>query len=285
MLRFLFLFFCGLIASIPLAFAQIHIVAAENFYGEVAQELGGDQVSVTSILKNPEQDPHLFSANPTTAKAVAEADMVIYNGANYDDWMARLLSIPGKKERITLVVADLIGLKKGENPHIWYMPTTMSQYAQALSKHFSTLDPTHKKEYTDRLQQFEDKQKVLQNTVQQLKEKISGTSVTATEPVFNWMIEALGLKMRNLAFQWSVENEGSPSPSSLKAMLDDLNNHRVRALFYNTQVSSSLIDQIITTAKKNRIPVIGITETQPLGVSYHQWMQTQLTSLAHALIP
>lgn len=269
----------------PLAFAQIHIVAAENFYGDIAQKLGGDFVSVISILKNPEQDPHLFSADPTTAKAVAEADIVISNGANYDDWMARLLSIPGKKGRISLIVADLVRFKTGENPHIWYIPSTMSQYAQVLSRDFSTLDPAHKNEYAERLQQFEAEQKILQNTVEQLKKKISGMSVTATEPVFNGMLETLGLKVRNLAFQWSVENEGSPSASSIKAMLDDLNNHRVRILFYNTQVTSSLIDQIKTVANKNHIPVIGISETEPPGVTYHQWMQAQLQSLAHVLTP
>lgn len=281
--RFLFIFFCGLICQIPFALAQIHLVAAENFYGEVAQELGGDSVSVTNILKSPKQDPHLFSASPTIAKAVAEADIVVYNGANYDDWMVRLLSISGKKERITLTVADLVGVKVGENPHIWYMPNTMSYYAKTLSQHFSALDPAHKNEYAVRLAQFEVKQKAFQDQVQQLKKRISGLSVTATEPVFNRMTEALGLKMRNLAFQWSLENEGSPSPSSVKAMLDDLNQHQVRVLFYNTQVTSPLADQIKTVAGKNHIPIVGVSETQPSGLTYHQWMQQQLQSLADAL--
>ena len=107
--------------------------------------------------------------------------------------------------------------------------------------------------------------------------------VTATEPVFNWMAEALGLQMRNLAFQWSVENESSPSPVAVKNMLDDLKNHTVRVLFYNAQVTSPLITQIKDTAEKNHVPVIGVTETQPPDVTYHQWMQQQLQALEDAL--
>lgn len=275
---FYILFFCSLVCQ-P-SFAQIHLIAAENFYGDIAKELGGDSVDVVSILKNPQQDPHLFTASPTIAKAVASADIVVYNGAHYDDWMVRLLSASDKKNRIVLSVADLVGVKAKDNPHIWYIPTTMSYYAQALVQHFSALDPIHENEYKQRLQAFQAKQKTFQNEVAQLKRKISGLSVTATEPVFSHMIEALGLKIRNLDFQWSVANEGALSPSEVKSMLDDLNHHQVRILFYNTQVTSPLINQIKTVAEKNHIPVIGISETQPLGMSYHEWMQQQLQSLA-----
>jgi zinc/manganese transport system substrate-binding protein len=281
--RFFILFLCGIMYQIPAAFAQIQLVAAENFYGEVAQELGGDQVAVTSIMQNPEQDPHLFTASPTIARAIAKADIVVYNGADYDDWMVKLLSASSKKT-YTLVIAELIGAKKGENPHIWYIPTTMSHYAEALSKKLIELDPSHKDDYAQRLQQFQQKQTALQNTVARLKQKTNGVMVTATEPVFNWMAEALGLQMRNLAFQWSVENEASPSPSAVKAMLDDLKNHTVRVLFYNAQVTSPLVTQIKEAAEKNHIPVIGVTETQPPGVRYHQWMAQQLRDLEKVII-
>lgn len=284
-IHFLAATLCLLLCQIPIALAKVQIVAAENFYGEVAKEIGGDQVTVTSILQNPEQDPHLFTASPSVAKSIAKADIVVYNGADYDEWMTHLLSASNKKNppATIIIVAELVGTKKGDNPHIWYIPSTMSYYADALYKALIAQDPSHKDDYTQHLQQFQLKQTELQNTVAALRKKTNGLAVTATEPVFNWMADALGLQMRNLDFQWSMENEGSPAPSAVKAMLDDLKNHKVHALFYNAQVTSPLTTQIKTEAEANHIPVIGITETLPNNLTYHQWMHQQLQALERAL--
>jgi zinc/manganese transport system substrate-binding protein len=267
------------------AFAQLHIVAAENFYGDVAKELGGNQVQVISILQNPEQDPHLFTASPSIAKAIAGADIVVYNGADYDGWMAKLLSAVSAKQHIVIVVADLMGIKAGENPHIWYMPTTMSRYAEALSKQLVRLDPAHTNDYTKRLTQFQLKQTALQDKIKQLKQKTDGLAVTATEPVFNWMAAALGFQIRHLDFQQSVENESSPSPAAMKKMLDDLNHHKIRILFYNMQVTSPLVNQVVEVAKKNQVPVVGVTETQPTEMDYHHWMNKELADVARVFNP
>lgn len=282
-LYFLLLFFFGMIAQIPVSLAQkptmpIQVLAAENFYGDIAKALGGEHVAVSSILKNPAQDPHVFSTSPSIAKAVLGADIVIYNGAHYDDWMMRLLSVSNQKKHV-IVVADLVGVKAGDNPHIWYIPTTMSRYADVFSQRLIVLDPSHAEDYKKRLAQFQLQQTALQNTVAALRKKTQGAAVTATEPVFNYMAEALGLKMQNMDFQWSIENEGSPSPAAMKQMQDDLKNHRVRILFYNTQVTSSLVDQIKAVAEKSHIPIVGVTETQPTDMTYHQWMQQQLEAV------
>jgi zinc/manganese transport system substrate-binding protein len=288
-LYFLLLLCFGMMAQIPASLAQkptapIYIIAAENFYGDIAKALGGDHVEVSSILKNPAQDPHAFSTSPSIAKAVLGADIVIYNGAHYDDWMARLLSASSQQAhaQTVMVVADLVGVKSGDNPHIWYIPSTMSHYAEALSQHLIALDPSHTEDYKKRLTQFQLAQTALQNTVAALRKKTEGAAVTATEPVFNYMAEALGLKMQHMDFQWSIENESAPSPAAVQRMQDDLKNHRVRILFYNTQVTSPLVDQLKSVAEKSHVPIVGVTETQPLGVTYHQWMQQQLEAVKEA---
>ena len=104
---------------------KITIVAAENFYGDVAQQIGGDQVSVASILSNPDQDPHLFETAPSVVREIAAAQLVIYNGADYDPWMERLLKVTPKPGRVVIVAADLMHKKAGDNPHLWYDPATM----------------------------------------------------------------------------------------------------------------------------------------------------------------
>src|SRR5208282_1688483 len=111
----------------------IDIVAAENFYGDLATQIGGPEVHVTSILSNPDQDPHLFEASPSVARALSAARIVVYNGIDYDPWMAKLLGAARSAERQTIVVADLIGRKTGDNPHIWYDPATMLACARALA--------------------------------------------------------------------------------------------------------------------------------------------------------
>src|SRR5271165_1881161 len=103
----------------------VPVVAAENFYGDVAGQIGGPDVKVTSILSNPDQDPHLFEVSPSVARALSAARIVIYSGIDYDPWMAKLLAAARSADRRVIVVADLIGRKTGDNPHIWYDPATM----------------------------------------------------------------------------------------------------------------------------------------------------------------
>jgi zinc/manganese transport system substrate-binding protein len=264
-------------------FAKLNIIAAENFYGDIAQMLGGEHVTVTSILHNPQQDPHLFSASPSLAKNIAHADIVIYNGKHYDDWMQRLLSVSGKKKlRHTIVVADLIKIDANKNPHIWYDPNTLWLYAQKLSDLLISLDPDHQADYLTQLSLLEKKQHALTAYIANLKPKLVGQPITATEPVFGYMADALGLSTEASSFQWSVEHDGSPSPSAMKEMLTVLQQNKVRAFIYNKQVSDPMIDNLIQIAKKNNIPVIAVTETQPENMDYYTWMRTQLEQLAAA---
>ncbi len=276
--------FLSFLFWVPSTLAIIHIVAAENFYGEIAKQLGGDHVRVINILSNPNQDPHFFSSTPSIARAVAEANIVIYNGADYDNWMQRLLTIPGKQpKRYTIAVADLVGVMPGDNPHIWYSPGTMKLYAEALTHLLASIDPAHQPYYAAQLQRFEQDQQAFENYVSALKQQIQGMPVAATEPVFNTMASALGLKMYEEGFQWSVMNEGTPSPSEVRTFIDDLKGHRVKLIFYNRQVTNPLTENLRTIAQQNGIPQIGVTETQPAGMSYHQWMLSQLDQIKAVL--
>ncbi len=133
---------------------KIAIVAAENFYGDVAQQIGGDQVSVTSILSNPDQDPHLFETAPSVVREIAAAQVVIYNGADYDPWMERLLKVTPKPGRVVIVAADLMHKKAGDNPHLWYDSATIPAVAKALATALGTADPAHADHYMTGLKAF-----------------------------------------------------------------------------------------------------------------------------------
>lgn len=264
------------------AFSIVKIVAAENFYGQTAQVLGGDKVEVRSILENPQQDPHFFSAVPKTAKQLSEADVVIYNGLDYDPWMQKLLSSNSKKQQI-LIVSDLIGAKTGANPHIWYNPNTMSIFAQKLTQVLTEMDPANRVYYQNKLKVFLSQQQDLLHYINALRNKNGGLAYAATEPLFNDMAALLNFSNRNEPFQWQVMGEGAPSPTAVKDTMNLLNQKQVKLLIYNEQVTSTLTDNIKETAAKNNIPIVGMSETQPANLNYQQWMQTQLQKIADAV--
>ena len=267
----------------PIASAKTQVVAAENMYGALAQQLGGEFVSATSILNNPTQDPHLFNAAPSVAKAVADADVIVYNGIDYDNWMQKLLSVKGPKQKQIIVVADLVGAKPGMNPHLWYDPATMPLLAKTLTNTFQALDKANKDVYQQRLAQFLQDYQSLQADIYRLRLKFQNTPVIATESVFGYLAQALSLQMHGEALQTSLMNETTPSPSQLKAFEDELTHRQVRLLIYNKQVSEPLVQRLIEIASKAGIPSVGVTEIQPAGMTYVQWMRNQLGEIEKAL--
>ncbi len=272
------------LASFPAMAAEpIHVVAAENFYGDIAKQIGGPTVKVTSILSNPDTDPHLFEASPSVARSLKGAQIVIYSGIDYDPWMTDLLNASKAPDRKTIVVADLIAKKSGDNPHIWYDPATMVALAQAMKDALVAADPTNKAEYEKRLTAFEDSLKPVQDKIGELKKRSAGVPVTATEPVFGYMFEALGMVVRNEAFQLAVMNDTEPSPSQIAAFEDDLKTGKVKLLVYNSQASDPLADRMLKLAKASNIPVVGATETEPPGSTYQKWMMGELVAVDKAL--
>ncbi|WJF89703.1 metal ABC transporter solute-binding protein [Paraburkholderia bonniea] len=265
------------------ASTKIPVVAAENFYGDVARQLGGDQVEVSSILSNPDQDPHLFEASPKTARALHQARLVIYNGADYDPWMKKLLDVSSNPQRTVIVAAQLTGKKSGDNPHLWYDPATMPAVARAISAALIAADPSHKATYEANLTQFLTSLKPLDDKIATLRTRYAGLPVTATEPVFGYLSAAIGLTMRNQRFQLAAMNDTEASAADIAAFESDLRNRRVRVLIYNSQATEPLTQRLLALARRSNVPAISVTETQPAGKTFQQWMLAQLDALDAAL--
>ncbi|WP_244814293.1 metal ABC transporter solute-binding protein, Zn/Mn family [Caballeronia sp. Lep1P3] len=262
----------------------VPVVAAENFYGDVIRQLGGENVQVTSILNNPDEDPHLFEASPKTARALAHAALVVYNGANYDPWMDKLLgSTRTSGKRTVIVAAQLTGKKPGDNPHLWYDPPTMPAVAKAVSAYLSSADPAHKRDYDARLATFLDSLKPIDARIAVMKSHYKGVPVTATEPVFGYTADAIGFEMRNQRFQTAEMNETEPSPADIAAFEKDLRERRVHVLIYNSQATGALTRRLLDVAKDAHLPSVSVTETLPAGKTYQQWIESQLDALAGAL--
>lgn len=267
------------------AAGPVRVVAAENFYGDIAHQIGGRDVTVRSILSNPDQDPHLFEVSPSVAREVATARIVIYNGIGYDPWMAQLLRAAHGTNRRTIVVADLVGRKAGDNPHIWYDPHTMLALARSLTQALIADDPAHKAGYERQLTRFVASMQPVQAKIAALRRRLAGTPVTATEPIFGYMFAALGMRVRNNGFQLAVMNNTEPSVADVAAFENDLRMHRVRLLIYNSQATDPIADRMERLARAAGIPVVGATETEPPGAEYQQWMLHELDAVARALLP
>ncbi len=277
-------FFAGLIIpTAARAAGAIPILAAENFYGDVAQQIGGNHAKVVSILANPDQDPHLFEVSPSVAREVSAARIVIYNGIGYDPWMAKLLGAIRKPGREVIVVAGLIGAKAGDNPHIWYDPATMPRLAKILAADLSRLDPAHRADFEEHLTRFRHSMDAIQAKIATLRARLAGTPVTATEPVFGYMFAALGMPVRNMRFQIAVMNGVGPSAGSVAAFESDLRAHRVKLLVYNAQASGRMAKRMKEIATASQIPVVAVTETEPRGATYQQWILSELAAIDRAL--
>lgn len=263
--------------------ATVNVVAAENFYGDVASQIGGRHVAVTSILSNPDQDPHLFEASPKTARALQHAQVVIYNGADYDPWMGKLLGASKQAKRATIVVADLVGRKPGDNPHLWYDPATMPAAARAIAAELGRADPANQADYDANLQKFVASLKPIDAKVAALRAQYKGVPVTATEPVFGYLSDAIGLDMRNQRFQLATMNDTEASAQDVAAFENDLRKQQVRVLIYNSQAEAPMTKRLLKVARDGGVPSVSVTETQPAGKTFQQWMAGQLDALAAAL--
>ena len=263
--------------------APIAVVAAENFYGDVAKQIGGDRVAVGSIMNNPDQDPHLFETTPGVVRQIADAQIVILNGADYDAWMDKLISVAPRPDRAVIDVAKLTGKKAGDNPHLWYDPATMPAAAKAMAGALAAADPAHMSDYDARLKTFLASLKAVNHKIAAIRAKFAGTPVTASEPVFGYMAGALGLTMHNERFQLSIMNSTEPSARDVAAFENDLKGHTARVMFVNKQASDKAVERLVNLARKSRIPVVGVTETAPPGLSYQDWMLNELNDTEKAL--
>ncbi|MFI5042835.1 MAG: metal ABC transporter solute-binding protein, Zn/Mn family [Acidimicrobiales bacterium] len=264
---------------------RVSVVAAENFYGNIAQQIGGTHVNVTSVLSDPNADPHLFQANTTTAAEVAEAEVVIENGVHYDDWMDRMIAASPNPARRVVRMADVLGVSGADaNPHLWYDVPRLPQIASAIADALSAADPAHEASYRAGAAAFVASLEPLDDAVAGIKSKYGGTKVAYTEPVPGYLLEAAGLINETPeGFSKAIEEGTDPTPQSVAETNALLTGKQVRVLLYNAQAASPTTDQLRQLAGENGIPVVPVTETLPSGTSFQAWQLGQVQALEAAL--
>jgi zinc/manganese transport system substrate-binding protein len=259
------------------------VVAAESVYADIARQVAGTESVVTAILKNPAGDPHQFEPNPSVARAVAGAAIVIENGIGYDSWMDRLLASGPHPGQSRIVVAELLHRHPGDNPHLWYDPAAMPALTDALAKDLTGANPGDRAGLAQRRAATLASLAVVQTRIDALRQKFAGTPVSATEPVFGPMLGALGLVDHHARFQLSVMNGTEPRAGDVASIEDDLHAHRIRALITNAQATDTEAARLAGVARAEGIPLVAVTETLPPGKTYQQWILGELAALEIAL--
>ena len=279
----LFFTACGSSSATPPA--SIEVVAAESFWGSIAAQLGGSRVSVQSVVTDPNADPHEYETSPNDARAFAEADLVILNGAGYDSWGQKLLDANPSSRRTVLDVSVLVGKKRGDNPHFWYDPAFVTRVADRISEDYRRLDAADAAYFDQRRAELTVALEPYNREIATIKQRHSGTPIGATESVFSYMADALGLNLTTPPEFMDAVAEGTDPPArAVAAFHDQIAQNRIKALVYNLQTSTAVTTNLKSLAAARHIPTVGISETiEPMGLTFQDWQLRQLKSLDVAL--
>lgn len=264
---------------------KVKITATTDFYGEVAKKVAGNKGDVTSVITNPNVDPHDYEPTTKVAKDLTGSKLVIANGIGYDGWMDKLMN-GNKKADYIKVGEDLMNKKSGDNPHLWYNPKTMPKLANAIAAKLGKIQPKNKQYFKKNAQKYIASLKPVNAKISKLKEvsaKSKNKNVYVSEPVFDYALEAMGFKVGNPQFENDTEKDIDPSPQTIRNMQTGIKNHKIAFFVYNSQVDDKTVNNLVSLAHKNNVPVLKVTETLPNGKSYKTWMLSQYNNLLNIL--
>lgn len=264
----------------------IGVVAGENFWGSIAEQIGGDRVTVTSIITDPDADPHEYETSATDAAALAGASLVIENGIGYDDFMSKLLAAQPRPDRAVLSVQKVLHVTGAEaNPHIWYDTARIPVVAHAIEQQLATISPDDAAAFAANEKTFVAALQPVEDVIRTIKAKYAGAKIAYTERVPGYLTTAAGLKLgMPPGFTEAVEQGDEPSPADNLAFQNAIKDKTVTVLLYNGQVTDDETTKIKQLAKDAGVPVVGVTETiPPSDQDYQSWQLRQAKEILAAL--
>ena len=267
---------------------RIDVVASTDVWGDVAKQIGGDKVEVTSIIDDPDKDPHEYQVSGQNQLALSKAEIVVVNGGGYDDFVDEMLASLRTKP-VVLNAADLSGYDQhpsdGEfNEHLWYDFRTVDKVAQRLATAYAKARPADRSTFEANAKRFEASVSALQATEARLKRQYAGKGVAITEPVPLYMLNAIGLVNKTpKKFSEAIENDTDVAPSVLQQTLDLFSSRSVALLAYNDQTAGAQTQKVVDAAKANDVPLVPVAETLPAGKTYLTWMRANLDAIGAAL--
>jgi len=277
---------CTKQGATPPSSAAIGVVSAENFWGSLAAQLGGDRVRVTSIISRPDTDPHDYEPTAADGRRIASAKYVLFNDIGYDGWMAKLLSANPVPGRTVLSVGRMLGRKEGDNPHRWYFPSDVDAVVKRIASDYKRIDPKDAAYFDERQREVESSAlSEYHRLIAEIRQKYAGTPVGASESIFAGLAEATGLKLITPFAYMRAVSDGSDPAAQDKATVDDqIKNGLIKIFVFNSQNSTPDVRAAVNAATSRGIPTPTVTETlTPANASFQDWQSRQLRQLRDAL--
>jgi zinc/manganese transport system substrate-binding protein len=265
---------------------KLNVVAAEDFWGSIAKQLGGDRVEVTNIITNPAADPHDYEPTSEDARTMAGAQMAIVNGIGYDPWASKLLAANPSSGRTVLTVGDLLGLKEGDNPHQWYSPASVQRVIEQITADYKQADPGHSSYFDQRQHRFETAGLARYHSlISQIRSRYAGTPVGASESIFAALAPSLGLKLLTPTGFLDAISEGTdPTPADKATTDSQIADRKIEVWVYNSQNATPDVQRLNDAARAAGIQVATVTETTtPEGAGFQAWQSRELEGLRAAL--
>jgi len=266
--------------------AKVTAVAAEDMWGNLLGQLGGDRVAVSSIISDPGVDPHDYDAKPSDSAAVADARLVVVNGVGYDEWASKLVGANPSSGRVVVDVGQVVGAKQGDNPHRWYVPADVHRVVAAMASALKKVDPAGSALYDAQAARLESEGlKTYDEQVARIRAASTGTPIAISESIFAGMADALGLKVLTpLSFSDAVAEGNEPTAQDKGTVDRQISEHQIAVFVYNSQNATPDVRSLANAADKAGIPVVAVTETlSPRGATFQDWQQGQLSALEGAL--
>jgi zinc/manganese transport system substrate-binding protein len=265
---------------------KLQLVAAENFWGSIASQLGGSKVAVSSIIVNPNTDPHSYEATASDGVLVARSRMALVNGLGYDGWASKLLAANLSSARVVLDVGNLLGLKEGDNPHQWYSPSSVQRVTNQIVADYKRLDPTDAAYFDRQRATFASRDLAEYNRLRgEIRSRFAGVPVGYSESIFQPLGHDLGLKLMTPYSFAKAISEGTDVSAADKQTVDrQAEDHTIEVWVYNSQNATPDVQRVNQLARIAHIPITTITETlSPASANFEQWQSAQLRSLLQAL--
>jgi len=265
--------------------AVVVAVGAESEYANVLSQIGGKYVTVSSILNDPNTDPHTFEASPSVAEEIGRAQLIVQNGVGYDAFMNKIEAASPNPKRKVVVAQDVLGLPSDTaNPHLWYSPTTMPAVARVIANDLARLDPSHAAYFQHHFRSFDVSLRPWLQAMAAFKTTYPHAKVAVTEPVADYLLKAMGMKILTpYVFQADIMNGVDPAPEDISLEEGFLTKHEAKVFCYNQQVVDSLTSTIKQAAISAKVPVVGVYETMPSGYDYQTWMLAEVQAIEAAI--
>jgi zinc/manganese transport system substrate-binding protein len=265
--------------------STLRVVAAENFWGSIADQLGGTHANVQSVVSDPNADPHEYPSNTNDSRAIATADVVIVNGAGYDTWAQDMLRANKSGSRKVITVAGEVGKKQGDNPHFWYNPAFVAQIADRITATYKSADPADASYFDQQRARFGAALEPYRGRIAEIRQKFSGVKIAATESIFAYMASALGLDLISPPeFMTAIAEGTEPPVSAVIQFQNQIQRKEAKVMIYNVQAFSAVTTNLKHMAAAADIPVVGVSETlQPETATFQEWQLGQLLALENAL--